>query len=249
MIRRGRHEYHHPHVASFIAAASLVLGVGLGTAAYAITDPVAAPVPSVPVRTDDLHRPGGIGPIRAEARLLAALRAAEDPASIVSARRQEIAFEEDRRATQADRSPHFVATIRSDLPAPPDDSGVGRRVVYSNSQQRVWMIDGEGSVVDSYLVSGRRGVPRPGTYQVFSKSEVAWADHDGITMRYMVRFARGEELAIGFHSIPVYPGGRPLQTEQDLGNFRSAGCVRQSLFDAYRMWTFAPVGTTVVVTP
>lgn len=135
------------------------------------------------------------------------------------------------------------------FPPLPAGSGEGRRIVYANAQQRVWVVGEDGRVLDSYLVSGRRGVPRPGTYRVFSKSEVAWAGHDGITMRYMVRFARGRSLAIGFHSIPVTASGRPLQTEEDLGSFRSAGCVRQTLDKAIQLYLFADIGTTVVVTP
>jgi hypothetical protein len=102
-------------------------------------------------------------------------------------------------------------------------------------------------VVKTYAVSGRRGDPNPGTYSVFSKSAKAYAGHDGITMNHMIRFARGPQLAIGFHAIPRYSSGRPLQSEDDLGGFRSAGCVRQSDADASFLWEWAPVGTTVVV--
>jgi lipoprotein-anchoring transpeptidase ErfK/SrfK len=63
----------------------------------------------------------------------------------------------------------------------------------------------------------------------------------------MVRFARGETLAIGFHSIPVDRNGRPLQSESELGQYRSAGCIRQRKADAARLYDWAPVGTTVVV--
>lgn len=69
-------------------------------------------------------------------------------------------------------------------------------------------------------------------------------------MEFMVRFARGRRLAIGFHSIPVRRrGGAPIQSEAELGQFRSAGCVRQSYADAARMWEFAHLGTPVVVLP
>lgn len=129
----------------------------------------------------------------------------------------------------------------------PADSGDGRRIVYSNSAQRIWLVDDRNRVEDSWLVSGRRGVPRPGTYSVFSKSRRTSAGHDGITMEYMVRFAHGRSLAIGFHSIPVYTSGRPLQTEAELGQYRSAGCVRQRLPQAAQLYGWADVGTTVVV--
>lgn len=151
-------------------------------------------------------------------------------------------------------SPELVASTGTASPkAPPPwplapaNSGAGRRIVYGNSAQRVWMVDQHDLVVDTYLVSGRAGVPAPGTYSVFSKSELAWAGHDGITMRWMVRFAHGQSLAIGFHGIPRYADGRPLQSESELGAYRSAGCVRQADHKAQQLYGWAPVGTTVVV--
>jgi hypothetical protein len=130
----------------------------------------------------------------------------------------------------------------------PSGSGSGRRIVYSNGAQRVWVIDGDETVVDTYLVSGREGVPDPGAYEVFSKSEIAYAGHDGITMRYMVRFTYADSgLAIGFHSIPNTASGEPLQTEEQLGEFHSAGCVRQSLGQAAALYDWADEGTAVYV--
>lgn len=138
--------------------------------------------------------------------------------------------------------------VAEEHPVPPG-SGLGRRIVYSNSGQRVWLIDADGTVVDTYSVSGRKGVPSPGTYEVFSKSETAHAGHDGITMAHMVRFARGRSLAIGFHAIPRDANGRPLQSEDDLGEYRSAGCVRQADHHAAFLYEWADIGTTVVVLP
>lgn len=132
-------------------------------------------------------------------------------------------------------------------PPVPADSGRGRRVVYSNSDQRVWMVDEGGTVIDSYLVSGKQGVPAPGTYEVYSRSELAYAGHDDITMRYMVRFAHGENLPIGFHAIPNDGSGSPLQSEEALGEYHSAGCVRQSLAHAAALYEWAAEGTVVVV--
>lgn len=139
------------------------------------------------------------------------------------------------------------ASAGEEAPGVPSGSGEGRRVVYANGDQRVWLVDDDGSVVASYLVSGRRGVPDPGTYEVFSKSETAFAGHDDITMRHMVRFAHGENLAIGFHAIPNDGNGRPIQSEEELGEFHSAGCVRQSPGHAAALYEWADVGTTVVV--
>lgn len=132
------------------------------------------------------------------------------------------------------------------FPPLPGGSGAGRRVVYSIDQQRVWWVEGDGRVVNSYLVSGRRNLPARGTYSVFSKSRHAWSG-SGTTMEYMIRFAWGNTLAIGFHSIPRNSAGRPIQTEAQLGTPLSAGCIRQRDSDAAALWNWAHVGTTVVV--
>ena len=136
---------------------------------------------------------------------------------------------------------------RPRYPAVPAWSGTGRRIVYQNSGQRVWLVEADGSVYDSYQVSGRRNVPNPGLYSVFSKSPRAWAGHGGITMNHMVRFARGRSLAIGFHSIPTRSNGVPLQSEAQLGTYRSAGCVRQSEDKAWLLYHWADIGTPDVV--
>ena len=132
-------------------------------------------------------------------------------------------------------------------PKAPAGSGSGMRIVYGNSAHRVWMVDRHDLVVDTYLVSGKAGTPAPGSYSVYSKSENAWAGHDGITMKWMVRFAHGDRLAIGFHSIPRDAYGRPLQTEAQLGSYRSSGCVRQADHKAQALYAWAPIGTRVVV--
>ncbi len=132
-------------------------------------------------------------------------------------------------------------------PPVPDNSGSGRRIVYSNSGQRVWLVEADGTVFDTYLVSGKEGVPDPGTYEVYSKSDMAYAGHDGITMRDMVRFAHGDNLPIGFHAIPNDGNGRPLESEDQLGEYHSAGCVRQSIGHAAELYDWAEVGTAVIV--
>ncbi len=130
-------------------------------------------------------------------------------------------------------------------PAVPPGSGVGKRIVYCVTCQRVWLVEANEAAVDTHAVSGRAGVPRPGTYAVFSRSERATSG--SVTMRNMVRFTRGRSLAIGFHSIPRDRRGRPIQSESELGQYRSHGCVRQADAEAQVLWNFAPIGTKVVV--
>jgi hypothetical protein len=131
----------------------------------------------------------------------------------------------------------------------PAGSGDGKRVVFSESRQRVWLVDGKGTVVRTYLVSGSAyDNLDPGTYEVYSRSEDAVGIDDSGTMKYFVRFTEGDAgAAIGFHDIPVDDGKR-VQTFQQLGTPLSHGCIRQRRSDAIRLWNFAPIGTAVVVT-
>ena len=135
------------------------------------------------------------------------------------------------------------------LPAMPDASGTGRRIVFSQSDQRVWLVSHNGDVKRTYPVSGSvTHNLHPGSFHVYSRSRHAVGVDDSGTMQYFVRFTQGPTgAAIGFHSIPV-KSGRPLQTRAQLGTPESHGCIRQATPDAIALWHFAPVGTPVVVT-
>ncbi len=138
-----------------------------------------------------------------------------------------------------------MAPLPSD--AVPADSGQGRRIVFSQERQRVWLIAADEAVERTYLVSGSvYDNLDPGSYSVFSRSEQAWGIDDSGTMRHFVRFARGPRAAIGFHDIPV-SDGKAVQTEDELGQPLSHGCIRQRSEDAVALWEFAPLGTSVVV--
>ncbi len=132
----------------------------------------------------------------------------------------------------------------------PAASETGKKhIVYDVEDQRVWMVEADGSVTDHYPVSGKEGTPSEGRYKVFSKSEDALSYEEGITMRHMVRFTRTEEGAnIGFHSIPVTEDGTPLQGTSQLGTYQSAGCIRQRNDKAEQLYGWAPWGTVVLVT-
>jgi hypothetical protein len=128
----------------------------------------------------------------------------------------------------------------------PEDSGEGRRVVFDEGTQRVWLVERDGSVERTYLVSGSiYDNLDPGSYSVFSRDKRAWGI-DGSELRYKLRFTTGAEAAIGFHNIPVLDGDK-VQTRDELGTPLSHGCVRQWGQDAQALWEFAPLGTSVVV--
>lgn len=137
----------------------------------------------------------------------------------------------------------------TDALAVPADSGSGRRIVFDQSDQRVWLVGQDGSVEATYLVSGSmHDNLNPGSYRVQARFRTATAfDYSG-TMEYFVQFTRGKSEPIGFHSVPKDNSGVLEQTKAELGTPLSAGCIRQWLDDAITLWEFAPIGTAVVVT-
>ena len=131
----------------------------------------------------------------------------------------------------------------------PEGSGTGKRVVFSESRQRVWLVNEDEQVERTYLVSGSvYDNLEPGAFNVYSRSEDAWGVDDSGSMKYFVRFTQGDTgAAIGFHDIPI-KDGQPAQTESQLGTPLSHGCIRQRRSDAIALWEFAPLGTSVIVT-
>jgi hypothetical protein len=139
----------------------------------------------------------------------------------------------------------------------PKESGTGRRIVYKNRANWVWIVDENDQVVLSAPVSGKKGVPNPRTYKVFGKGEFSQSIfYPEIKMKWSTRFAISPngKNTIAFHSLPectrlaghCSPLG-PMQTEEQLGTFQSGGCIRMADRDAEFLFNFAELGTTVVV--
>ena len=112
------------------------------------------------------------------------------------------------------------------------------------------MVASDGAVVRTYLVSGsNRDNVQPGSYVVTSRSRHARAYNGNGTFEYFVRFTEGRNAPIGFHSVTVNQEGHYVHAREDLGVPRTPGCVEQWPDDAAALWSFAPLGTRVNVTP
>ncbi len=143
----------------------------------------------------------------------------------------------------------LAAKVAKSSTALPSSSGTGRRIVFSQSEQRVWLVEAGDKVASTYLVSGSiHPNLSPGTYAVQGHLLHATAYDFKSHMDYFVQFTRGLNAPIGFHDIPISNAGKLLQTTSQLGTPLSSGCIRQYRADAIRLWNFAPVGTKVVVT-
>jgi lipoprotein-anchoring transpeptidase ErfK/SrfK len=141
---------------------------------------------------------------------------------------------------------YWVALGPSGPPLPPN-SGTGRRIVYSNAQQRIWLVEANGVVSHTYLVSGRHGLPSVGVHQVYSK--VTSSPSGDLTLPWTLRFAVSSSgNPIDIHGIPLRPDGSPIEADSQLGTPLSHGCLRMAQGDAKFVWDWSSVGTTVVVT-
>ena len=143
-----------------------------------------------------------------------------------------------------------TTTILVEVAQVPIKSGTGRRIVYANRQQRVWVINADNEVIRTFPVSGMLGQPGNGTFSVFSKSPTSYSpEFAGVTFRFMTRFAIGRNGGnIGFHEIPIR-NSKPMQTVDELGAFKGSGCLRSSTQDALFIYQWATLGTKVVVVP
>ena len=141
-------------------------------------------------------------------------------------------------------------TVLVEVAPVPIKSGTGRRIVYANRQQRVWVINADNKVIRTFPVSGMLGQPGNGTFSVFSKSPTSYSpEFAGVTFRFMTRFAIGRNGGnIGFHEIPIR-NSKPMQTVDELGAFKGSGCLRSSTQDALFIYQWATLGTKVVVIP
>lgn len=131
----------------------------------------------------------------------------------------------------------------------PENSGAGRRMVVDITAQQVWLVESNGRVSSTFLMSGRRrptesGYELRGQFKVYSKSDRFWAP-GGSSGRLMVRYQRTASH-VGSHAIPAFRG-QLVQSVDDLGWPLSDGCARLKFADAKRVYDWTRLGTTVVV--
>ncbi|MFG2554029.1 hypothetical protein [Streptomyces sp. NPDC048581] len=159
-------------------------------------------------------------------------------------------------AVQAQKGPHPTAAAARPSasasagasPAPtksaepavvPDDSGTGRRIVYSLGQKRVWLVDASDAARHTFAVWPGTVSPDPGSYTVSSRNE-ATTGSDGVEIENIVYFAAKSGLSIAFSN--AVDGSSPPPAEG-----KQTGGVRMRAADGAALWTFGETGTTVVV--
>lgn len=135
----------------------------------------------------------------------------------------------------------------------PANSGEGRRMVVGSDQQQVWLVEADGTVTDTFPMSGRRiptasGADQAGVFRVYSKSKHLKYCEGRVcgTAQHMVRYQRTATASVGTHSLPT-EHGHLVQTVFELGWPLSHGCSRLEASKATEVYLWADYGTTVVV--
>ncbi|MBA4861426.1 hypothetical protein H1V43_08500 [Streptomyces sp. PSKA54] len=139
----------------------------------------------------------------------------------------------------ASQSP--TESAKQESAAPPEESGTGERVVYSLGDDRVWLVGADGETKRTFQVTPSTVDPEVGTYSVTSRSSTVTGS-DGVPIEHVVRFTDVDGVVIGFSAAVDGSTPKPDPSKQ-------TGGIRESREDGNAMWTFATVGTTVVVVP
>ena len=124
-----------------------------------------------------------------------------------------------------------TGTTANALPA---NSGSGTRIVYSAGQKRIWLAQ-DSTVERTMPVVPGTQTPSNGSYTVTSKVS-STTSSDGVQVVYVVRFGSsyGFDAEQGITGLPPAPTGR-------------TGGIRMAQVDAQVLYSFAAVGTAVVV--
>ncbi|MFC0629513.1 peptidoglycan-binding protein [Kribbella deserti] len=141
---------------------------------------------------------------------------------------------------------------RCDLRPVPAGSGSGRRIVISQGQNWIWVIDSRGKLVRTGGIIDNPRYLGPGTYYTGPKCGRAARikrNTDGARL-YLNNFVRFAPCGVGMHQIPTYKTtGAQIHADWLLGtNYReSHGCIRLSKGMSETVWIFTQSTTKIVV--
>ncbi|WP_437045333.1 hypothetical protein [Streptomyces sp. enrichment culture] len=138
-------------------------------------------------------------------------------------------------AARAHPTPTAPAT-----PAVPEDSGTGRRIVYSVGQKRVWLVDASDATRRSFTVWPGTVSPDPGTYTIGGRTE-STTGSDGVEVEHIVYFAIQDGITVGFSN--AVDGSSPPPAAAGA----KTGGIRLHKADGAAVWAFATPGTEVRV--
>ncbi|MFC5906895.1 hypothetical protein [Streptacidiphilus monticola] len=129
------------------------------------------------------------------------------------------------------------------VPAIPANSGTGKRVVYSLSAKRIWLVDPANPKQDrTFTVQPGTVAPAVGSYQVFHVNAGPYTGSDGALIKNGVLFATSGGVAVGFSA--AVDGATPVPDPN-----KKTGGIRETVADSAALFAFAPYDTKVIVVP
>lgn len=149
--------------------------------------------------------------------------------------------------TAAKPSASASATPRPSASAPtaptaaavPEDSGTGRRIVYSLQQRRVWLVDADDAARRTFLVWPGTVDPDPGSYTISLRKD-ATTGSDGVQIEHIVYFTVKSGVNIAFSNAVDGASPTPASGAQ-------TGGIRMPKADGSALWAFGATGTKVRV--
>jgi hypothetical protein len=144
----------------------------------------------------------------------------------------------------------FAETAQRCDVRPVPRSGTGRRIVISQKQNWVWLVNAGNKVVAQGGMVDNPGELRKGSYRTGSYcgrgARIKKNTSGSLWLDNFVRFA---PCGFGFHRIPrSKASGRQIHADHILGTdfSRSHGCIRVSSAMSQRIWNFTASGRTRV---
>jgi len=124
----------------------------------------------------------------------------------------------------------------------------GRRIVIDISDQHLYAYEDDGLIYDFLCATGIESSPTiPGTFQVLSKEENAYASSWDLWMpHFMGIYHSGPDFTNGIHALPTLSNGTRLW-EGYLGSPVSYGCIVIGLDEATKLYGWTELGTLVII--
>ncbi|MGW2030539.1 hypothetical protein [Streptomyces sp. NPDC001811] len=145
-----------------------------------------------------------------------------------------------RPSASATASPHATLTPREpSAPALPDESGEGRRIVYSLGEKRIWLVDATGKASRTFTVWPGTVSPQPGRYSITLRTQ-SLKGSDGVQVEHIMYFTKVSGVNIAFSN--ALDGSSPPPA-----NGQKLGGIRMHKEDGAALWAFGDQGTRVTV--
>nr|WP_208879259.1 hypothetical protein [Streptomyces sp. PBH53] len=143
-------------------------------------------------------------------------------------------------SASASATPHASLTPETPkVPALPDRSGEGRRIVYSLGAKRVWLVDATGKPIRTFTVWPGTVSPQPGRYSITLRTQ-SLKGSDGVEIEHVMYFTKVDGVNVAFSN--ALDGASPPPA-----NGQKLGGIRLHKQDGAALWAFGDQGTRVAV--